>query len=329
MRGFDWDSNPGLFMEALPLRFSHINHFCTHSSAGLRIQSLPSSTPWPISLPAKITSLTSVWTTSPQNTAEATASPTSGNHSNSLLPVTSSTQTSPLPKNNSIDHQEEEVTKPASDWEDTSTGPSPPEFSPTSGGVLLTSSPTEHNLSTSETSVQPTGSQLPTESPTLISSQAPASSPSFLPTSPPEVPSASITTDHSSTVTTTKTPGTLTPSESPTEEHNSGHKPTSHATTGPMTKETTIQATVSTRVTCELIDIEITTASPGVIMEEVEHALSSGSIAAITVTVIAVVLLVFGVAAYLKIRHSSYGRLLDDHDYGSWGNYNNPLYDDS
>lgn len=28
-------------------------------------------------------------------------------------------------------------------------------------------------------------------------------------------------------------------------------------------------------------------------------------------------------------RHSSYGRLLDDHDYGSWGNYNNPLYDDS
>uniref|UniRef100_A0A2K5BUA6 Prostate androgen-regulated mucin-like protein 1 n=1 Tax=Aotus nancymaae TaxID=37293 RepID=A0A2K5BUA6_AOTNA len=56
--------------------------------------------------------------------------------------------------------------------------------------------------------------------------------------------------------------------------------------------------------------------------------LTAGSIAAITVTVIAVVLLVFGVAAYLKIRHSSYGRLLDDHDYG-WGNYNNTLYDDS
>ena len=31
----------------------------------------------------------------------------------------------------------------------------------------------------------------------------------------------------------------------------------------------------------------------------------------------------------LPTRHSSYGRLLDDHDYGSWGNYNNPLYDDS
>lgn len=71
------------------------------------------------------------------------------------------------------------------------------------------------------------------------------------------------------------------------------------------------------------------TTTPFLIMQEVGHALSSGSIAAITVTVIAVVVLVFGVAAYLKIRHSSYGRLLDDHDYGSWGNYNNPLYDDS
>lgn len=32
---------------------------------------------------------------------------------------------------------------------------------------------------------------------------------------------------------------------------------------------------------------------------------------------------------FFPTRHSSYGRLLDDHDYGSWGNYNNPLYDDS
>lgn len=74
---------------------------------------------------------------------------------------------------------------------------------------------------------------------------------------------------------------------------------------------------------------ESETTTPFLIMQEVENALSSGSIAAITVTVIAVVVLVFGAAAYLKIRHSSYGRLLDDHDYGSWGNYNNPLYDDS
>lgn len=83
------------------------------------------------------------------------------------------------------------------------------------------------------------------------------------------------------------------------------------------------------KVTCILVDMETTTAPKRVIMRDVEHALSSGSIAAITVAVVAVVVLVFGVAAYLKIRHSSYGRLLDDHDYGSWGNYNNPLYDDS
>ncbi|XP_040441381.1 prostate androgen-regulated mucin-like protein 1 [Falco naumanni] len=72
-----------------------------------------------------------------------------------------------------------------------------------------------------------------------------------------------------------------------------------------------------------------TTLSTGITMEEVPRALSAGSIVAITMTVIVVVVLVFGAAAYLKIRHSSYGRLLDDHDYGSWGNYNNPLYDDS
>nr|XP_033816679.1 prostate androgen-regulated mucin-like protein 1 [Geotrypetes seraphini] len=64
-------------------------------------------------------------------------------------------------------------------------------------------------------------------------------------------------------------------------------------------------------------------------LSEPSKGLSPGAIAAITIVVIAFVLLVFGSAAYMKIRHSSYGRLLDDHDYGSWGNYNNPLYDDS
>ncbi|XP_058694552.1 prostate androgen-regulated mucin-like protein 1 [Poecile atricapillus] len=76
-------------------------------------------------------------------------------------------------------------------------------------------------------------------------------------------------------------------------------------------------------------EAEASEKTTGVTVEEVPRALSAGSIVAITVTVIVVVVLVFGAAAYLKIRHSSYGRLLDDHDYGSWGNYNNPLYDDS
>jgi len=40
--------------------------------------------------------------------------------------------------------------------------------------------------------------------------------------------------------------------------------------------EATPQATVPPKVTCILIDMETTTTSPGVIMQEVEHALSSG-----------------------------------------------------
>ncbi|KAM6346270.1 prostate androgen-regulated mucin-like protein 1 [Podargus strigoides] len=87
--------------------------------------------------------------------------------------------------------------------------------------------------------------------------------------------------------------------------------------------------TVMSPMAAEATSSGKTTLSTGVTMEEVPRALSAGSIVAITVTVIVVVVLVFGAAAYLKIRHSSYGRLLDDHDYGSWGNYNNPLYDDS
>ncbi|XP_010573833.1 PREDICTED: prostate androgen-regulated mucin-like protein 1 [Haliaeetus leucocephalus] len=87
--------------------------------------------------------------------------------------------------------------------------------------------------------------------------------------------------------------------------------------------------TVTSPTAAEAVATDKTTLSTGVTMEEVPRALSAGSIVAITVTVIVVVVLVFGAAAYLKIRHSSYGRLLDDHDYGSWGNYNNPLYDDS
>ncbi|XP_068260023.1 prostate androgen-regulated mucin-like protein 1 [Nyctibius grandis] len=87
--------------------------------------------------------------------------------------------------------------------------------------------------------------------------------------------------------------------------------------------------TVTSPTAAEATATGKTTLSTGVTMEEVPRALSAGSIVAITVTVIVVVVLVFGAAAFLKIRHSSYGRLLDDHDYGSWGNYNNPLYDDS
>ncbi|XP_006754644.2 PREDICTED: prostate androgen-regulated mucin-like protein 1 [Myotis davidii] len=288
---------------------------------------MPTSVPLPVSFPEKIisTTPTTFWTSSPQSPP---ASPTSGTPSNSVLPVTvSSVQTSLTPKNVVMEPTEQETTL-------TSEDPNTDTLS-TSSVVPM---PTEHSSGTPEANVSATGLRSLAESPSPTSAQTPASSPPalstsplpILSTSPPEVSSSvSDNTNHSSTETSTKTIGASTTRESPTQEHSSGHTPTSHATSELVPTEKTPQTTVPAKVTCILVDIETTTASPRVIMQEVEHALSSGSIAAITVTVIAVVLLVFGVAAYLKIRHSSYGRLLDDHDYGSWGNYNNPLYDDS
>ncbi|ETE63212.1 Prostate androgen-regulated mucin-like protein 1, partial [Ophiophagus hannah] len=110
---------------------------------------------------------------------------------------------------------------------------------------------------------------------------------------------------------------------------------TSGVTTKPLTSSSSVgkftytQETLASKATVGTSPIGSTKLSSEVTLQEVQQGLSSGSIAAITVTVIAVVLLVFGIAAFLKIRHSSYGRLFEDHDYGSWGNYNNPLYDDS
>ncbi|XP_032618211.1 prostate androgen-regulated mucin-like protein 1 [Chelonoidis abingdonii] len=128
---------------------------------------------------------------------------------------------------------------------------------------------------------------------------------------------------------TTQLPNTNTSTAAPATEYASTKEmPLESLSLGPVIKQTS-QVTLATKSVTEAVSTDSTTFSTGVTMEEVQRALSSGSIAAITVTVIVVVLLVFGVAAYLKIRHSSYGRLLDDHDYGSWGNYNNPLYDDS
>ncbi|KYO31965.1 prostate androgen-regulated mucin-like protein 1 [Alligator mississippiensis] len=128
----------------------------------------------------------------------------------------------------------------------------------------------------------------------------------------------------------TQLPTTYTsPAGHTTEEVATHETPPVPTSSGPVTGQTSYQLTLTNKIATENNSTDSTSLSTGVAMEEVQHALSKGSIAAITVTVIAVVLLVFGAAAYLKIRHSSYGRLLDDHDYGSWGNYNNPLYDDS
>ncbi|XP_012579643.1 PREDICTED: prostate androgen-regulated mucin-like protein 1 [Condylura cristata] len=288
-------------------------------TAGLRAQSLPPASVLPVSLSAKTILPTATWTSSLQRLP---ASPTSGTPSNSVLPITTAVQTSPFPKNASIEPRKVEATTAVSKQVVTST-----DSSPTSSGVQLTHTSVEHSPSTPEPSVPTARSQSSTVSPTVTISQAPASSP--LPTTPPEVSSASISTNHSSAENSTQPTEVPATPKSTTEGHWSDHVPSTPTSAEPAPAETTPPTTVSSVVTCGVKEVEITTASPGVIMQEVEHALSSGSIAAITVAVIAVVLLVFGVAAYLKIRHSTYGRLLDDHDYGSWGNYNNPLYDDS
>ncbi|MEJ1274764.1 prostate androgen-regulated mucin-like protein 1 [Cricetulus griseus] len=268
----------------------------------------------------KITPPTATWTTSAQNTAMATTPVTSDTLNASVLPTTAASLTSQLPKNISTVPKEEDVTSPALKWNGSNTDPSPSGFSSTSSNVHLTPTPKEPSLGSPETSVPATSSQPPT----LTSSQAPTSTSTSQAASPPEALSVSSTSNHSSTVSSIQPTGAPMAPGSPTEGHSSSHIPTSRVTAEPAPKEKSPQDAEHGKVVCES-----ETTTPFLIMQEVENALSSGSIAAITVTVIAVVLLVFGAAAYLKIRHSSYGRLLDDHDYGSWGNYNNPLYDDS
>ncbi|XP_031246830.1 prostate androgen-regulated mucin-like protein 1 [Mastomys coucha] len=285
-------------------------------TAGLRVQGSPTSAPFPVSHMTKTTAPMSTWTTSAPHTAKATTPVASATHNASVLRTTATSLTSQLP----TERGEEAVTSPPLKRDVNSTDSSPAGFPSTSSDVHLAPTPDEHNLGSPEATVPATGSQ----SPMLLSSQTPTSASTSLATSPSKSFSVSVTSNHSSTVANIQpTEAPMAPA-SPTEEYSSSHTPTSHVSAEPVPKEKSPQDAEPGKVICES-----ETTTPFLIMQEVENALSSGSIAAITVTVIAVVLLVFGAAAYLKIRHSSYGRLLDDHDYGSWGNYNNPLYDDS
>ncbi|KAM6161035.1 prostate androgen-regulated mucin-like protein 1 [Erethizon dorsatum] len=293
--------------------------------AGLRAQTGPTS---PVSLPATATSLAALETSSASSSVISTMPPTSSNQDSLGLPVTTAATPTPLLKNTSSDPTEEAITSPAPIQKGTNPNPSAPGPSSTAGGIPTALTPEEHSLGGPGASVPAAAWQ----SPTPLSPQDVVSSPSSLSalsTPPPPAPSASVPSNHSSQVPNTQPPAAPTAPVSPTEKPSSSHTaaPTphhSHTTVELGAKENTAQDAQPGKGIC---GPETTT--PSLIMQEVGHALSSGSIAAITVTVIAVVVLVFGVAAYLKIRHSSYGRLLDDHDYGSWGNYNNPLYDDS
>ncbi|XP_021110505.1 prostate androgen-regulated mucin-like protein 1 [Heterocephalus glaber] len=282
--------------------------------AGLRAQSGPTL---PVSLPAKATSLAALGTSSASSPAVPTMSLASSTQDALGLPVTTAATLTLLPKNTSSEPTQEAIVSPDPSQQHTDPDTSLPGFSSTAGGVSSALTPEEHSLGGPGASMPATGWQ----SPTPLSQQDVASSPSNLSTAPLPAPSAPAPSNHSSQVPSTQPPRAPT---APAEEPSFGHTATTHATVEPGPKENTAQDAQPGKAIC---GPETTT--PFLIMQEVGHALSSGSVAAITVTVIAMVVLVFGVAAYLKIRHSSYGRLLDDHDYGSWGNYNNPLYDDS
>ncbi|XP_007495741.1 prostate androgen-regulated mucin-like protein 1 [Monodelphis domestica] len=315
-------------------------------ATGLRVQSLPITTTFPVSLPEKLTTLPPTWTNPPQNTVDVSTSSSNNTQNNSSLTVTLSAETTPLPRNISVtsrdpestskvSRQESVVTTIGQEGKGTEQNQSLPTILPTSSQDQFTTTVAELNSTIPEvnngTETLSTISPSPSDIALVTSPQAsvsPSSSPSWL---PPKVSPTSIVTDPITAENTThqeegeRSLGT--PTATTLGAEHTPNEPTTHPrSSGPMTEETTSQVTVPNY---EVEGTDSGTVSPRIIMEEVEHALSSGSIVAITVTVIAVVLLVFGVAAYLKIRHSSYGRLLDDHDYGSWGNYNNPLYDDS
>ncbi|XP_036618598.1 prostate androgen-regulated mucin-like protein 1 [Trichosurus vulpecula] len=317
-------------------------------ATGLRAQSLPASATFPASLPTKFTTLSSISTGPPQNTADVTNSSSNSSQNNLLSTVTLSAETTPLPRSISVTPRDPESTSKVSVQESTVTGvgqerkdkaqdeSSSARISPTSSqdqfkttrAVLISATPEVNNDTETPSTVSPP----PSDGEAVASSPQPSVSSSSSPSSlPPKVSPTGVITDSVTTESTTHQKssegpsGTLTATP-PGADLIPNETPTLPSSSGPMIEETSSQMTMPTY---EVEGTESNTASPRIIMEQVQHALSSGSVVAITVTVIAVVLLVFGVAAYLKIRHSSYGRLLDDHDYGSWGNYNNPLYDDS
>uniref|UniRef100_A0A3B1J3Z7 Uncharacterized protein n=1 Tax=Astyanax mexicanus TaxID=7994 RepID=A0A3B1J3Z7_ASTMX len=55
----------------------------------------------------------------------------------------------------------------------------------------------------------------------------------------------------------------------------------------------------------------------------------TASVAAIVIGFILFVIIIFGGAYYFKMRRPSYGRLMDDTEYGSVGNILNPMFEDS
>ncbi|KAF3702317.1 Prostate androgen-regulated mucin-like protein 1 -like protein [Channa argus] len=58
-------------------------------------------------------------------------------------------------------------------------------------------------------------------------------------------------------------------------------------------------------------------------------SLLAGSIAGIVCVFLICALVALGGLYYYKIRRTSYGPLLDSNDYGTLGNFSNPIYESS
>ncbi|XP_026573095.1 prostate androgen-regulated mucin-like protein 1 [Pseudonaja textilis] len=280
-------------------------------AAGLNIYSISSVTTSPISNKTKVTNQTpTLNSTSAANTVKTVASPVTLSFTTTLTPTENDTillSTTP----NDTSSTSEITLSTTNLLSQPSTRLQSTEHTPTS--VMSVDSSAMTNISHVETEATATSG---------ITNVSSNSSSSF----PHEEYTSSWVTQLSSTEVSTVP---VTSKKHPVEETISGVTIKPLISSSSVGKFTYSQGTLTSKATVATSPIGSTRLSSEVTLQEVQQGLSSGSIAAITITIIAVVLLVFGIAAFLKIRHSSYGRLFEDHDYGSWGNYNNPLYDDS
>ncbi|KAA8584648.1 hypothetical protein FQN60_008433, partial [Etheostoma spectabile] len=119
-------------------------------------------------------------------------------------------------------------------------------------------------------------------------------------------------TNHTAAVTTANVTSVNSTSAAPSTNHTAA-TPTSATTEKNNTPDTTTSVTQTSTMS----------ASGG----HESHALSSGSIAVIMCAFIVIVLLVFVGLYYYRIRHRSYGPLLENNERTNFGNFANPMYD--
>ncbi|KAF0031243.1 hypothetical protein F2P81_015798 [Scophthalmus maximus] len=249
----------------------------------------------------------------PQPTTDGSRVPTTdGNASSSTInvyttnaPSTShGTSTAPMHTSNTTGTSPETITGISTSTSSETTISNSISTSPetTTGISTSTSSETTISNSISTSPETTTGISTSTSSETTISNSISTS---------PE------TTTGISTSTSSET--TISNSISTSPETTTG---ISTSTSSETTISNSISTSTSTTTTSTTTTIQTTT------MDQEGHkseALSSGAIAAIVCLFIVMVVVVLGGLYYYKIRRTSYGPLLD-RDYGTLGNFSNPMY---